>query len=240
MSKIHFKGGLLFSCNFLPETGKNWNKNTRLRSRISCVLMWKGVFWGALLLGHFLSQREGISRELVFRVSMANRKHNSDLTHTHGSKHSPLDKSHYIKLRKWGSDLSWNQRFHHLLRPAELHNHPHNTKSFREREKRRWKCEGGRADSSWGMLTCAPRCSSQFWGVHVCVFYISGRQGGLMKSAPLVWHPLHTERATCAKKKKKSWKSCLFSRQRFKQGAQQKDGIANRLNRQKQLFRWFI
>lgn len=170
----------------------------------------------ALLLSHFLIQREGISRELVFRVSRANRMHNSDLsvchtlrTHTHTQlKHSlGRNKSHH-QVEKVG------QRFvpgltdftvcFGLLSCTTVTTPKPPWQEQRERggdgnvREECWKDELIQAEACWHV--CGSVLGAQFC-VCVCVS-ISSRQRGLMKSALLVWHPLHTERATCAEKLK--------------------------------------
>lgn len=189
------------------------------------VWMWKCVF-GSIIKLLPVTQRKGISREPIFRVSRPSRKHNSDLSVSyaaHTVQNSFLDKQKSVSSWESGTATWWLKRAFTIcwaaLQPTV---NTHDTKASMTRTgrgKRGWKCEGGvlkgRANSSWGMLICA--CFSRECTVlGVCVQKETEREY-LQQTAraygKVRWHSLHTE-LTCAE----SLKSCFLC-QHFKQGA---------------------
>lgn len=123
----------------------------------------------------------------------ANRKHNSDLsvchtahthTHTHLDTQSRKKKTTRTKKQKSLSSREsgtvicpWsNGRIHHLLQPAELHHSPQQAKPPWQEQRERGGVLRGRADSSWGMLTCALSVHS-----FLCVFLSAADREGLWK-----------------------------------------------------------
>lgn len=123
----------------------------------------------------------------------ANRKHNSDLsvchtahTHPHTFGHAVEKKKKNTRTKKQKSLSSresgtvicpWsNGRIHHLLQPAELHHSPQQAKPPWQEQRERGGVLRGRADSSWGMLTCALSVHS-----FLCVFLSAADREGLRK-----------------------------------------------------------
>lgn len=123
----------------------------------------------------------------------ANRKHNSDLSvchtahtppHTFGhavekkKKKTRTKKQKSLSSRESGTVICpWsNGRIHHLLQPAELHHSPQQAKPPWQEQRERGGVLRGRADSSWGMLTCALSVHS-----FLCVFLSAADREGLWK-----------------------------------------------------------
>lgn len=135
----------------------------------------------------------------------ANRKHNSDLsvchtahTHPHTFGHAVEKKKNHsdektkvtVKSGKWDSDLSVVERENSpsasacWAAPQSTTSKASMTRTERERTQRERERDGnveggvlrGRADSSWGMLTCALSVHS-----FLCVFLSAADREGLRK-----------------------------------------------------------
>lgn len=139
---------------------------------------------------------QGANRKHNSDLSVCHTAHTPPHTFGHAvekkKKKTRTKKQKSLSSRESGTVICpWsNGRIHHLLQPAELHHSPQQAKppwqEQRERERtqrereRDGNVEGGvlrgRADSSWGMLTCALSVHS-----FLCVFLSAADREGLWK-----------------------------------------------------------